>query len=345
MELGSEYNLSLQELNITEDNLFSFIQTYNYHLVNSGRNALKILSLSSGEILLPDYICESVIGCFDKDKVSFYKTDDTCRIDVSDLLSKIKINTKLIYIVHYFGTVQPCSALQTIRKISKERGITLVEDTTQSLFSGNFKGADYYVASLRKWFPVPMGGIIYSKQTISFKAFQKSTDNRRTYGAVLKDLFLNNEFDCNLEYRKIFSECENEIDKEKPMVISDFARFIISCISIRDLIYKRQKNYQQLLMGLSLINIKPVIELQANDCPFVFPIRVPDRDRFRQYLMDNKIYCAVHWPFDGFRKEQRLQAVKNADTMLSLPVDQRYNKNHMDYLLDVISKYKGELLF
>ena len=40
--------------------------------------------------------------------------------------------------------------------------------------------------------------------------------------------------------------------------------------------------------------------------------------------MEHRIYCAVHWPFDGICGEEREQARKNGDELISLPIDQRY---------------------
>lgn len=78
-----------------------------------------------------------------------------------------------------------------------------------------------------------------------------------------------------------------------------------------------------------------------SECPLVYPIRVRDRGRFRRYLIENRIYCAVHWPFDGIKEEQRSNAKINAETMLSLPTDQRYGSKEIDHMLEVIHDYGG----
>jgi hypothetical protein len=70
---------------------------------------------------------------------------------------------------------------------------------------------------------------------------------------------------------------------------------------------------------------------------------VPDRDDFRKYLMENSIYCAVHWPFDGLAREERPLAVSLSNNILSLPIDQRYGEKEMAYLANVIDAYKGRL--
>lgn len=68
------------------------------------------------------------------------------------------------------------------------------------------------------------------------------------------------------------------------------------------------------------------------------------RDALRCRLMEHRIYCAVHWPFDGVQADERPLARKLAAQMLSLPIDQRYDTAHIDYLMDTLNTYKGLLL-
>ena len=53
----------------------------------------------------------------------------------------------------------------------------------------------------------------------------------------------------------------------------------------------------------------------------------------------------MHWPFDGMYPDQRPLAIRNAKELISLPMDQRYNKTHMTYMIDILEKYGGELSF
>ena len=67
MELGSEYNLDLNQLEYTQDNLYTYLKESIF--MDSGRGALQLLleSLPKGKVLMPNYICDSVIDCFEKD--------------------------------------------------------------------------------------------------------------------------------------------------------------------------------------------------------------------------------------------------------------------------------------
>ena len=76
----------------------------------------------------------------------------------------------------------------------------------------------------------------------------------------------------------------------------------------------------------------------------VLPILTEQRDALRSCLMDHKIYCAVHWPFDGIQAAERPLAQELAAHMISLPIDQRYDAAHMAYLFDILNRCKGKLL-
>ncbi len=353
MELGSEYNLSVSELYIKQDNIFSYLSEYSQiELFDSGRSALRCLAgklKQDSEVLFPEFICESVIRSFSGLNHSFYKLQEDFSPDVNDLKAKIKKNTSAIFMMHYFGSVQPAGVLTEIRKIADDAGCTIIEDTTQSIFSNKQTIGDYMVCSIRKWMPLPQGGLLYSQDKENYSAYEnykKSEENDRLYGMILKTLFLQGKVDCNQEYREIFAESEERLDSKTEICrMSDLSEFLVSCVSTDRLRNKRKENYVYLKTSLEEMGIKPAIGLNITDTPFAFPLRIKDRDVFRAYLMDNRIYCAVHWPFDQIHPEYRPFAVRNAAELISLPVDQRYERVDMDYLIHVVRQYGGDLLY
>lgn len=353
MELGSEFNLSLAKLNKADYNLFTYLNGFsNVVYLDSGRSAIRYLTSQlseQDEVLLPEFICESVINCFKKDKISFYKVSANFVADVDDLRRKITTKTKIVFLMHYFGVLQPKGVLSEISDLAKKYGCVIIEDATHSLFTDKNTIGDYVISSIRKWMPIPKGGILFvvrDKLHIQSLDLKKSTDNEKAYGMVLKDLFLKGILDCNSEYRDIFVTCEEKLDEQSDIYqISDFSEYVASCIDITEIIEKRKKNYQYLSTKLERLGVVSAIRMTEDACPLVFLLRLPERDSFRRYLMKNSIYCAVHWPSDGIMETDRLQAIRNSRELLSLPIDQRYDKEHMDYLVEVISKYGGDLSF
>lgn len=347
MELGSEFNLSLNNLDKTTGNLTNYLGKYNVSWYEYGRTAIKQVPIDTEKyVLLPEFICESVINCFNHDKVRFYRINESFEIDIEDLQTKLD-NVGTIYICHYFGYVHSIDKLHSVRELADTNGILIIEDTTQSLFSVNKLTGDYAVASIRKWMQVPQGGVLYSSRRLPDTCvYEKSTDNYRACGMILKDLFLNEGMDTNSKYRKIFSECEKRVDDSKEVkIISDFAYYITECVDIEQMVHIRKENADYLQQKIKKIGITPIREFNENECALVLPIRVNNRDDFRKYLIENRIYCAVHWPFDGLYESERSGAKYNAETLISLPIDQRYSTKELDYMIEVISNYGGNLLF
>lgn len=351
MELGSEFNLSLNRLSVTDQNLFSYLRNYGTLWVDYGRTAIKQIPLDRHKkVLLPEFACASVVSCFSHfEKIQFYRIKENFQIDVNDLEEKINEEVGTIYIIHYFGFNQNTDALTRICNNAKQLGIVIVEDTTQSLFSVRQTIGHYCVASIRKWMPAPQGGVLYAPKETQLPQkvrLQKSTDNRRAYGQILKDLFLEEGLDVNTEYRRIFTEAEDSVDSlRQPQGLSDLSRFLISCVNIEELICARKRNAKYVENALKDFGIMPVKCFSEEECPLAYPLRVKKRDDFKRYLMEHRIYCAVHWPFDKVMPEERPQGKKNAETLISLPIDQRYGLEEIAYMMDTIRCYGGDLLF
>ncbi len=353
MELGSEYNLSLAELNIVPDNIFEYLSEFAYcYYFDSGRSALRHIARyisSYNKILLPEFICESVTNCFDNRNLEYYRLKEDFSVDIDNLLKHIENKPTVIFLMHYFGSIQPLNVLEKIHQIAEKSGSIIIEDTTHSIFSQKRTVGDYIICSIRKWLPISGGGVLYYNQDplyLSKPDYQKSTDNYRSYGMILKDLFLNQEFDCNSEYRRIFCDSEAKLDKQREIYeISDFSKYIASCISVERIIKRRRCNFQQLNEALKVIGLSCVVNFDAINTPFVYTVRIKNRDAFRSYLMNNKVYCAVHWSFDNHKQEQRPFAKRNAEELISLPIDQRYDSESIKYLIDMVLQYGGDLLF
>lgn len=350
MELGSNFNLDLSDLTLREDNIFSYLSEYDHVLYfDSGRSALRHLVKKLGgrydKVLLPEFICSSVARCFERSRISYYRLREDFSPDIESI-SAAGPEGSIIYVMHYFGSVQDKNLLSAIRTMADDCGSLIIEDSTHSIFSAKKTIGDFMVASIRKWLPLS-GGVLYYDGPYEEKPFyHASVDNEAVKGMVLKDMYLKNLLDCNSLYREIFEKSEEALDRQKDIrAMSDLSKFIASCIGIDDLITKRRENYSYLKERLSERGIKPALELKDGETPLVFPLRLHNRDSLRSYLMEKKIYCAVHWPFYDHLPEMRPFARRNADELLSLPIDQRYDRDHMDYLLKALDDYGGNLKF
>lgn len=56
--------------------------------------------------------------------------------------------------------------------------------------------------------------------------------------------------------------------------------------------------------------------------------------------MEHKIYCAVHWPMETKEQCEIKTNMELTKHMLSLPLDQRYDLEHMKYMVEIVNEFK-----
>ena len=109
-------------------------------------------------------------------------------------------------------------------------------------------------------------------------------------------------------------------------------------LDVAEIRHRRRENAAVLLEAFSDIALFPA--LREEDCPLFVPILVPDgkRDELRRYLIQNAIYCPVHWPLtdDHIADPQTLQIYQNG---LSLLCDQRYGAADMARIVETVKTF------
>ncbi len=201
---------------------------------------------------------------------------------------------------------------------------------------------DYCICSLRKWFPIPDGGVLYGEPYHMDKLIQKKVKDRKNIEKVnamfLKTLYLQGKLECNELYRKIFVEEENRLDMQTELWgMSSFSRWLLSFFSISQIQEIRKKNVRYLYSRLQQLHY--AFSFKEENTPFTLPIYMKDRDNFRRYLIEHNIFCAVHWPILNKTSIFDKHSEEISAHILSLPIDQRYGTEEMDYMIKVIKNY------
>ena len=91
--------------------------------------------------------------------------------------------------------------------------------------------------------------------------------------------------------------------------------------------------------------IHPIVnkEMESFECPFSFPILLEnERDKLQLYLVQNEVYCPVLWPLPQYVYSKYKIPAYLSKNMLSIPCDQRYSINDMEYVADTINKFWGK---
>jgi len=354
--MGYDFNIDLKEILLKEDNIFRYLEDYNTIYCDSGRTCNKLLTsgLRGKELLVPAFSSVSVLRGFPQGvKLVFYAVNRDFTIDFDDLLKKITSDTGGIYITNYFGRRTTPEDAEIILKLKKNYRLTIIEDNTQSIFSGEPKVGDYCMSSIRKWFPVPDGGVIYSKKDLSFidiSDMQKgSRQNDKLYPQMLKTLFLDGSVDVTTKkIADMFASVEKELDeytdKNEMYLMSDFTRFVFSCYEIKIMIEKRRENEKYLRTLIDSPFLKMAIPKREEDeCPFNLPMYCTKRDKMWKYLVDNfNIYPSVLWRTHLYDEVNKIGPTKQmGEQIISFPVDQRYTKEDMRFMAEAINGFKG----
>lgn len=345
MELGSDFELNISDMEQTEDNIFRFLEVYNCLYMDSGRSAAAVLNtiIKEGIVLLPLYICESVINVYkERFAIRFYKIQKDLKADIRDFEKKVDEDIAVVYIMHYFGQLQDKMFLECVDACRKKYGFTIVEDTTHSIFTESKTIGDFCICSLRKWFPIMDGGVLYTNKELEGISGQNilcKTPSNKLYAMILKHLYIAGVMDSNQLYRNIFVDEENKLEAQKEIYqISYLSKCLLSCFSISEMREKRQSNYKELKDGLLELGIELVLT-EEDFVPLCCPIYVENRDEFRNYLIDNQVYCAVHWPLKDAELKQDETTMQISQNIISLPIDQRYGRKQMLYLINTLKNY------
>ena len=118
--------------------------------------------------------------------------------------------------------------------------------------------------------------------------------------------------------------------------MSNLTRRIMQSIDYEAAAKKRRENYQMLHEVLGEDN-NLVLPLDEDAIPMVYPFLVPING-LREKLIENKVFVARYWPnvFDWTTDKDIEYLLTNQ--MQPLPVDQRYGRDDMKRIIDLINK-------
>ncbi len=346
MELGSEYPLNLSDYRCeVQDNIFMLLSGFHAAYFDSGRSAVRAAEsmLPGGKVLLPAYICKSVIEAFRGREIVFYNIDKDFNADILNLAEKVEDEPPaILYMLSYWGKRFRQDILEDVRHICKAKNIAIIEDTTHSIFSELNAVGDLCVCSLRKWFPIARGGVLYSRNALKLENdIDNDASEIKMAAMLMKQLYIEGRLECNELYRQVFMEDAKELDRCcRIQQLPPFSEFILRRSSIWNMIEKRKKNYQLLSESADrFTSFSPAIRCSEEEVPFAYPVYADNRNEFRSFLMKSKIYCAIHWPIEDERQKKFSHNAERMEHMISIPLDQRHGREHMIYLLDVLEKW------
>jgi hypothetical protein len=282
----------------------------NEYLVASGREALfSILYFLNTKfeiniLLLPDYICSSVIKAALKLNYNlvFYNLNADLTINKEKFI--LKKNNQAILIINYFGLCDVNGDINWLK--NKYPNTYIILDNVQAFFEMNkITNADFAFTSFRKTLPVTDGGWVKAKYSFdSFSEVKKSKNDFSNYkllAAILKYYSHDIEIPDDL-YLNLFYEGEKLIDNyTTPREISDFTLSILKNLDLDEIKIIRRRNASFLQAKLENYGIEQLIRYKEDEgaVPLFLPIKLKNRDIIKKKLKDERIYLPIHWPVEN----------------------------------------------
>jgi dTDP-4-amino-4,6-dideoxygalactose transaminase len=350
-EIGSEFWIDKIDLKGTDSGVLRWLKKFgNIVFTSSGRGAIKLIldqiAIKIKRVLLPSYICESVIMSFEEAgyELIYYDVDEHF-IPINIEIGSIEIG--IFFHMGYFGFPTNESLSDIITKL-RVKSVIIIEDITHTLFS-NYQRLidnDFMIGSIRKWFGLPSGGFLVSNKIINKELSDPPSDfiDLRVNSLQQKFMYLKTmNKSLKDDYLAGFKKAEQMLDEDTGVYkIDSMSEMIIKNIDIEDINNYRRTNYEFLLKYLSNINgIEIIFEtVENNICPMFFPIYVKhDRDELRSDLIKKEIYCPIHWPISNQLNGQLNYKTKNIyNSVLSIPCDQRYGVEDMLRIINTIKE-------
>lgn len=301
-------------------------------------------------VLIPAYTCQTVITPFEEARWTclYFNILKDLRIDLGHLCNQVEKHHPTLLVVHpYFGmdlNENETTFIQSIRN----QGVKVVVDLTQCIFSEQkFPFADYIVGGYRKWFPIPDGG--YMVANADSPHSKQLEENEPFVTRQIDAMYLRGQYFQNEDQRtkQISIRLSKSADHVAEKNITPHRMSALSC----NLLEKedKQANQQRRISNFRYLfdNIKNSEKyvLVCSDkslvttAPLYFTLYVENRRDLQMKLAKESIYAPVIWPVEDENVLISEEVRYIYDHLLAIPIDQRYDGQDMQRVVDVINNF------
>lgn len=360
-EIGSNFWITPKEINSDSPfeikiNQFGCIGS-DYVWLSTGRSAISFV-LDTIEFrnhnvnkvaILPPFTCHTVIEPFIAKgyEIQTYHVGRGLKSSTVDLLNVIETCQAGIILFHRYFGVDTTEDIDTIIPILRKKGIIVIEDCTQCLYSSFSKSdADYWVGSIRKWCGVPDGGFAVCRDgNFINKPIQMDEDLQKAKkeASILKYEYLFEGKGDKSVYLTQYRKAEDILVAQKQyFTISDLSKSIQSSLDVEFLKAKRKANYEIIAKGLIGCDSTNVIfeTINKDEVPLYCPIFCKDRQSVQKELVRYNIYAPVVWPKADCCPTVDEDTNYIYNHILCIPIDQRYGADDMERVVSVIKSMK-----
>jgi hypothetical protein len=295
----------------------------------SGRAAIRavIEAAKFDKVLLPAYVCNSVINAVEDSgaTVEMYFLD-------ADLYPKVKTHaisdrSALLY-VNYFGLCDK-NVSRLTREFPTDR---LIIDNSQALFATH-SGLLGTVYSPRKFVGVPDGGLLYVSPHLDIELPKKEDSASMER---MRALMLRMAYSAREGYED-FQKIATSLKDTAPLRMSRLTMRLLQSVPWDQIKERRKENYLIIDERLAKYS-KRRWHLDENAVPMCYPFTPANHvaRHMRTELSARNIFVPQLWLDASSRIEPDTVEYTMTHDTLFLPIDQRLDRNQMEYVANVI---------
>lgn len=340
-EFGSEFPL----VQVPERNPVADVSDMVF--LRSGRSALRYVGAlkknDAHSVLMPALCCASMVDPFIQlgYRIVYYNLKDGFRVDVEDVEKKAKDNPGcLLLYMNHFGF--PALESSTLERLRSHYHLTVIKDATHDLLDRGVQidGADYVVASLRKWCALPDGALVRASSGTLESA--PSQDNnrfvlaRREAMEAKAQYLVSGDVGLKKSFLLQLRQCNDELDADqRTLSMSVSSRRLLASVDFETIRNIRRKNAMTLSAGFSKLGL--TVLYHEESAPIYIVVKHRDRDALQARLSTQDLYCPVLWPLPQEARSFSRFAREFEESMLAVPCDQRYGEADMETILKIVS--------
>lgn len=306
-----------------------YIEFENYHgnmlhdraiSLNCGRNALAYLCEAKKikKLYLPYFLCSSVPNLCDKIGVEYgyYHINEK----FEPIFNKALGENEWLYIVNFYGQLDNDYLTAWKRKYGR-----VIVDNAQSYFQMPVDGLDT-LYTCRKYFGVADGAFLYTDAKLDRELPQDESFERMHFLLGRYERSANEFYSEYVLNNKLFAT-------EPVKRMSRLTENLLHGIDYDAVAKRRQENFEFLdeeFRDINELNLKSVYGA------FMYPLLVQNGSEIRKALQKEKIYIPTLWP--NVMKECRVGSLEYhyAADILPIPIDQRYGKEDMIKIAEMV---------
>lgn len=324
-------------------------------LVGSGRDALRLLleRQRPDRVWVPTFLCQEVVAAVGAvAELRLYHDSPVEEAGGGDDRWAGLRSGDAVLTVAYFGVRRPRIVPDPARE-SGDDGIVVIEDHTHdpSGVWARDSRADFCVASLRKLWPLPDGGVLWSPAGHEVPAPPpclpelERASGVKLSGMELKARYLRGEAVAKPLFRELLDRGESTLLGVETSGITPGSRALLEALPFAELEQARGRRFRRLTGALPEMDGYRVLAPPEDPgggraTPFsaFFVFRDVDaRDRVHRKLVDERVFASWLWPLD----EPLLDGIPESDVSLSrrtfsVPVDMRYDDADVDRAAGII---------